>query len=205
MHAEWEAMICFSVGKVLAMDFLYCRGILLIDFLHEQWTVNAMDHCQLTNTVKVAKAKVRYAYLSADTAWPHWTKEQFDAEVRKILDPKQAHLHNQFLLHIYIKCSKPDLPPHSRNDGRSKSKRRGRQSSYGFEYTRVSQSVRRGAPGRRELVLGAPPLSTKESKRHHTTIQCGPVCARGFEVTTPSSPCQTLLTGPAGRLHKQNN
>ncbi|KAG8316095.1 hypothetical protein J6590_058845 [Homalodisca vitripennis] len=74
-----------------------------------------------------------------------------------------------------------------------------------FLYIRVSQSVRRGAPGRRDLVLGAPPLSTKESKRHHTTIQCGPVCARGFGVTTPSSPCRTLLTGPAGRLHKQNN
>ncbi|KAG8294389.1 hypothetical protein J6590_103989, partial [Homalodisca vitripennis] len=68
---------------------------------------------------------------------------------------------------------------------------------------RVSQSVRRGAPGRRELVLGAPPLSTKDSKRHH--LQYGPVCARGFGVTTPSSPCRTLVTGPAGRLHKQNN
>uniref|UniRef100_A0A1B6IQN5 Uncharacterized protein n=1 Tax=Homalodisca liturata TaxID=320908 RepID=A0A1B6IQN5_9HEMI len=84
------------------------------------------------------KAKV---YCQHMKMWFHmkWTKEQFDAEVRKILDPKQAHLHNQFLLHMYIKCSKPDLPPHSRNDGRSKSKRRGRQSSYGFEQTNVQE------------------------------------------------------------------
>ncbi|KAG8315294.1 hypothetical protein J6590_074029 [Homalodisca vitripennis] len=40
------------------------------------------------------------------------------------------------------------------------------------------QSFPKCAP---RLVLGAPPLSTKESKRHHTTI---PVCARGFGVTT---------------------
>ncbi|KAG8315289.1 hypothetical protein J6590_074024 [Homalodisca vitripennis] len=54
-----------------------------------------------------------------------------------------------------------------------------------------------------ELVLGAPPLSTKESKRHHTTIQCGPVCARGFGVTTPSSHAEPYLLGqPAGCTNK---
>lgn len=68
------------------------------------------------NEVLVAKQQVCQAlgenhkiYLANMKLWFRkiWTKEQFDAECRKLFTPNQSHLHNQFLLAILNKITAP--------------------------------------------------------------------------------------------------
>lgn len=69
-----------------------------------------------------------------------WTKEQFDAECRKLFTPHQKHLHNEFFLAILNKITLPlhqknasSIPNSTRSGGRTadgspKSKKRKRSS-----------------------------------------------------------------------------
>lgn len=71
------------------------------------------------NQVLVAKQQVCQAlgdnyktYLANMKLWFRkiWTKEQFDAECRKLFTSKQRHLHNQFFLAILNKITAPMHP-----------------------------------------------------------------------------------------------
>lgn len=69
------------------------------------------------------------------------TKEEFDIEARKLMDSNQTHLHNQFLLQLFIKCSflagAPLSPPLSSTGGHHRNKatnnKRSRQHNGGFQ------------------------------------------------------------------------
>jgi hypothetical protein len=53
-HCLVKAKTHLLAGKVLTTIFWDWKGILLIDFLHERRTVNALYYCQLLDNVKVA-------------------------------------------------------------------------------------------------------------------------------------------------------
>uniref|UniRef100_A0A1B6KN84 Uncharacterized protein n=1 Tax=Graphocephala atropunctata TaxID=36148 RepID=A0A1B6KN84_9HEMI len=60
------------------------------------------------------------------------SKERFDMEVRKMMDSKQAHFHNEFLLNLFFKCVKPDLPEHGTMYSKLRARRRAAQYKIGF-------------------------------------------------------------------------
>lgn len=72
-----KAKTRLSAGKVLATIFFDCKGVLLIDFLHERRTVNAAYYCQLLEQAKAAfrnkrrKQPIRDVILLHDNARPH--------------------------------------------------------------------------------------------------------------------------------------
>jgi len=76
-HCPVKAKTRLSAGKVLTTIFWDWKGILLVDFLHERRTVNAVYYCQLLDNVKAAyKTKrrgqpIRNLILFHDSARPH--------------------------------------------------------------------------------------------------------------------------------------
>lgn len=76
-----KAKTRLSAGKVLATVFWDSQGVLLLDFLHDQRTVNAAYYCTLLNQVKAAyRSKrrgqpVRDVILLHDNARPHTANE----------------------------------------------------------------------------------------------------------------------------------
>ena len=57
--SPWKVKPRLSSEKVLATLFCDCRGILLVDFLHEWSTVNAAYYCQLLDEVKLTYRRKR--------------------------------------------------------------------------------------------------------------------------------------------------
>ncbi|KAF6198043.1 hypothetical protein GE061_007789 [Apolygus lucorum] len=75
--APVKAKARLSAGKVLATVFWDCRGVLLIDFLHERRTINAEYYCGLLHQVRQAyrtkrrDCPIREVLLLHDNARPH--------------------------------------------------------------------------------------------------------------------------------------
>lgn len=82
------------------------------------------------------------------------TKEEFDIEARKLMDSNQAHLHNQFLIQLFTKCSflagTPQSPPLSSTGGHHRNKatnnKRSRQHNGGFQPADIHDYVQARRP-----------------------------------------------------------
>ncbi|UYV77403.1 hypothetical protein LAZ67_15000881 [Cordylochernes scorpioides] len=116
--APKKAKITISAGKVMVIVFWDCKGVLLIDYLLPNTTVNAARYCEVLTKLRAAKKRKRPGLLSRkvllvhDNARPHAARttqtllENFKWEIfthppySPDLAPSDFHLFPALKLHL---------------------------------------------------------------------------------------------------------
>ncbi|UYV71313.1 hypothetical protein LAZ67_8002588, partial [Cordylochernes scorpioides] len=116
--APKKAKVTISAGKVMAIVFWDCKGVLLVDYLPPNSTVNAARYCEVLNKLRAAIKRKRPGLLSRkvllvhDNARPHAARttqtllENFKWEIfthppySPELAPSDFHLFPALKLHL---------------------------------------------------------------------------------------------------------